>query len=174
MSFFNKLTETASQKDLIKGLVSTLNKVTDRVLDTYRKEEVDTQIEVLASKEELQNVKEELQGAVGSIDLSHLATKEELTGAVDGLASETYVDSKIDEKTAGVASQEFVLEKILEAELKDNALELELFYTKSEVSNIVEPLASKEELANAIQDSENKAMDEDTINLFNGILDKLA
>ena len=174
MSFFNKLAENATQKDLIKGLVSTLNKVTDRVLDTYRKSEVDAQVEVLATKEELQATKEELQGAVGSIDLSHLATKEELTGAVDGLASETYVDSKIEEKTAGVASEEFVLQKILEAELKDDALELELFYTKSEVDGKVDILASKEELETAILASESKAMDAETIDLFNGILDKLA
>lgn len=185
MSFFNKLAETATQKELVKGLVGALNKVTDRVLDTYRKEEVDTQIEVLASKEELQNVKEELQEAVGSIDLSHLATKEEVAGAVDGLASEVYVDEKIDQRTTGMATEEFVLMEILKAETADKEYDLSVFYTKSEVDGKVGILASKEELAgakeelnaniaDAIQGFEDKAMDEETINLFNGILDKLA
>ena len=185
MSFFNKLTEAATQKELIKGLVGAVNKVTDRVLDTYRKEEVDTQIEVLATKEELQGAVEELQGQVGSIDLSHLATKEELTGAVDGLASEVYVDEKIDQRTTGMATEEFVLMEILKAETADKEYDLSVFYTKSEVDGKVNILASKEELAgakdelnaniaDAVLASESKAMDAETIELFNGILDKLA
>ena len=173
-----KLENTASQKQLVKGLVQATDVLANRVLDTYRKEEVDAQVEVLATKEELQEAVEELQGAVGSIDLSHLATKEEVLNAVDGLASENYVDEKIEEKTAGVASQEFVLQKILEAELKDDALELELFYTKTEMDGKIDILATKEEMnaniADAIQGFEDKAMDAETIDLFNGILDKLA
>lgn len=125
--------------------------------------------------------------AIPEVDLSNYATKSDVENAINaipetdltGLATEDFVKEEIDKivipetpdltpyalkteipSVEGLATEEYVVQKIAEAELGEGEVDLSAYYTKSEVDQKIadiehptvdlEPYATKEDVVNAV------------------------
>lgn len=91
-----------------------------------------------------QFVKDSIE-AIPEVDLSDYAKKDEIP-STSGLATESYVDEKIksidipDVDLTGYATEQFVTDKIAEAQLSGGDVDLSNYYNKSEVDKKIEDI----------------------------------